>query len=88
MRRTQLALAAAVLAGIAGTGPARSDYDYPWCIQGGEYDYPGQCAYQTREQCLAAVSGQKGYCGENPRFLVGASRPLSSPALMPGAARR
>lgn len=72
MRRPQLALAAlaaTVLAGIAGISPARSDYDYPWCIQGGDYDYPGECAYQTLQQCQASVSGRKGYCGENPRFL-------------------
>ncbi|SDJ62796.1 Protein of unknown function [Bradyrhizobium sp. Rc2d] len=76
MRNTRLALlalGAGVLAGVVGTGSARADYDYPWCIQGAAYDYPGYCAYQTREQCLKSVSGRKGYCAENPRFHSGRS---------------
>jgi Protein of unknown function (DUF3551) len=69
MRKTQLALGIIILAGVAGTCPARADYDYPWCINDAEYGYPGDRAYQTREQCLLSVSGRKGYCGANPRFL-------------------
>ena len=48
MRKTQFAflmLGATVLAGGAAT-PARAG-DYPWCAQGGELDYPGECAYST-----------------------------------------
>ncbi|OAF08887.1 DUF3551 domain-containing protein [Bradyrhizobium neotropicale] len=78
MRKTQLALGALVLAGLAGIEPARADYDYPWCIQGAAYDYPGDCSYQTREQCLASVSGRKGYCGQNPAFLL--ARPPLQPS--------
>jgi Protein of unknown function (DUF3551) len=69
MRRTQFVLGAIILAGLAGATPARADYDYPWCIQGSEYEYPGDCSYQTRDQCLLSVSGRKGYCAENPRVL-------------------
>lgn len=83
MRKTRLALlallGATMTAGLASGGPARADYDYPWCIQGGDYDYPGECAYQTREQCLASVSGRKGYCGENPRFLFPKPPPQPQP---------
>ena len=61
------ALAAIVLAGLAGTAPAAAS-DYPWCAQGGEYDYPGECAYSTYEQCQASVSGRILYCDRNPRF--------------------
>ena len=93
MRRAQLALAAlaaTVLAGIAGIGPARADIDYPWCIQNGDFGYPGDCAYQTREQCLTSASGRKGYCGENPRFLFrkpAQQPPLRSPAPDAGSRR-
>jgi len=43
MRKTQLALltlGATVLAGFVTITPAAAR-DYPWCAQGGEYDYPG-----------------------------------------------
>ena len=70
MRMTQLALpalAAMVLAGFATATPAAAR-DYPWCAQGGEYDYPGECAYSTYEQCQASVSGRLLYCDRNPRL--------------------
>jgi hypothetical protein len=69
MRKIKLAmwaLGAAIVAGAAGIGPAAA-YDYPWCAQGQGYGYPGECAYQTYEQCLASVSGRLLYCGINPR---------------------
>lgn len=79
-RRALSALGAMVLAGVVGDGPARAGYDYPWCAQGGEYDYPGECAYQTYEQCLASVSGRLLYCGPNPRFAYGrAPQPWRQP---------
>jgi hypothetical protein len=74
MRKTQLALCVIIVAGVAGTCPARADYDYPWCITDSEYGYPGDCSYQTRQQCLLSASGRKGYCDVNPRFV-----PRSSP---------
>ena len=70
MRKTQLMLltfSAAVLAGFGAVTPAAAR-DYPWCAQGGEYDYPGECAYATYEQCQASVSGRLLYCDRNPRF--------------------
>jgi hypothetical protein len=73
MRKMQLALSALatmVLAGFAASTPA-SARDYPWCAQGGEYDYPGECAYSTYEQCLASISGRLLYCGPNPRMGYG-----------------
>jgi hypothetical protein len=73
MRMTQLALpalAAMVLAGFATSTPAAAR-DYPWCAQGGEYDYPGECAYSTYEQCQASVSGRLLFCDRNPRMAYG-----------------
>jgi hypothetical protein len=68
------ALAAIVLAGLADMTPAAAR-DYPWCAQGGEYDYPGECAYSTYEQCQASVSGRLLFCDRNPRFAYGRDRP-------------
>lgn len=73
MRKTQLALltlGATVLAGFATVTPAAAR-DYPWCAQGGELDYPGECAYSTYEQCQASVSGRLLYCGPNPMVAYG-----------------
>ena len=71
MRKTQCVSGIIMLLGLIGTGPARADY--PWCIQNSEFGYPGECTYQTHEQCLASLSGRKGYCGENPSVLFKAS---------------
>ncbi|MGY4628285.1 DUF3551 domain-containing protein [Bradyrhizobium sp. USDA 4486] len=82
MRKTQLALltlGATVLAGFVTAAPAAAR-DYPWCAQGGEYDYPGECAYSSYEQCLASVSGRLLYCDRNPRFAYG-QQPLPQPRL-------
>jgi hypothetical protein len=72
------ALAAIVLAGFATVTPAAAR-DYPWCAQGGEYDYPGECAYSSYEQCQASVSGRLLYCDRNPRFAYGQERPVPPP---------
>ena len=73
MSRTKLLLAtlgAALLSVVVHVTPAAAR-DYPWCAQGGEFDYPGECAYQTYEQCLASVSGRLLYCGPNPLVAYG-----------------
>lgn len=73
MRKMQLALlalGAIVAAGLTDISPAAAG-DYPWCAQGGEYDYPGECAYSTYNQCLASVSGRLLYCGPNPLVAYG-----------------
>jgi hypothetical protein len=55
------------LATFASSLPAEA-YDYPWCTQGRGVGYPGDCSYQTYNQCLASASGRNLYCGVNPRF--------------------
>lgn len=64
------ALAAIGLAAFVGPTPAAAR-DYPWCAQGGEYDYPGECAYSTYEQCQVSVSGRLLFCDRNPRLAYG-----------------
>lgn len=77
MRKTQLALltlAATMLAGSVTITPAAAR-EYPWCAQGGEYDYPGECSYSSYEQCQASVSGRLLYCDRNPRFAYSQVQP-------------
>ena len=68
----QIIGAAAFLA-IALTAAPASARDYPFCLQGRQWGYPGKCDFTTYQQCLATASGTDSYCGENPRFLFGQS---------------
>ena len=65
MRRFPAALACAALALMACMQPSRAEITYPWCaqVQGSSI-----CAYSTPEQCRAAVSGNIGYCDQNPVY--------------------
>jgi hypothetical protein len=69
MRNMMLAVLALLSAGfatVATSGPAAA-YDYPWCIQGGGVGIPGDCSYQSYDQCMASASGRRVYCNINPR---------------------
>jgi hypothetical protein len=45
-----------------------SAHDYPYCLQGRRWGYPGNCQFQTYEQCRTTASGTVDDCGINPRF--------------------
>jgi len=39
---------------------------YPWCAHyGGRMSSGINCGFSTYEQCMAAISGNGGYCAEN-----------------------
>lgn len=50
-------------ADFALIGAVTQAKDYPFCRKGEAG--PGDCKYDTYEQCLAAVSGTSGYCQPN-----------------------
>jgi Protein of unknown function (DUF3551) len=57
--------------------PAAAEITYPWCAQYGERDGARNCGFSTWNQCMAALSGNGGYCIENPMYqpaAQGASR--------------
>ncbi|MEH2511625.1 hypothetical protein V1291_002979 [Nitrobacteraceae bacterium AZCC 1564] len=59
-----LALAIITIAtGAAFSGTTTQAREYPFCRKGEAG--PGDCKYDTYEQCLAAVSGINGYCQPN-----------------------
>ena len=73
MRKLMLAMLAVTAVGVgstAGSAPAAA-YDYPWCAQGRGFGIPGDCSYQTYEQCQASASGRSLYCNINPRVAFG-----------------
>jgi len=76
MRNTMLALLAVAAAGalsLVASGPA-SARDYPYCVRGGGYGYPGDCSYTSYAQCQASASGRRAYCDVNPLFAFGEQR--------------
>ncbi|WP_407177594.1 DUF3551 domain-containing protein [Bradyrhizobium sp. STM 3562] len=77
MRKFGFAVMTVLAAGfgtLLDPAPARAAYDYPWCIQGRDWGYPGECSYQTYEQCMASASGRNVYCGINPRVAFDRAR--------------
>ncbi|MGJ5175236.1 DUF3551 domain-containing protein [Bradyrhizobium oligotrophicum] len=76
MRKVMMAagLAGVAFVSVAGAAPAAAGYDYPWCVQGRGVGFPGDCSYQTFEQCRASASGRSASCGINPRVAFGQAR--------------
>ena len=65
MRHVMRAAAFVAIALAAAPAAAR---DYPYCLQGEDYGYPGLCQFTSYRQCEAAASGTFSYCNINPRF--------------------
>jgi uncharacterized protein DUF3551 len=64
-------LMAGLLAGAAfapSASQAQGYYAYPYCVQGHDYGWPGDCSFSSYEQCMATASGTLNSCGINPRF--------------------
>ena len=58
----------AVFAVTAGSGTRAQAQKYPWCA-----DYAGfgsqNCGFTTIQQCLAALSGNGGFCNANTQYV-------------------
>jgi hypothetical protein len=64
MLKAVLAAGVLVAAYAGGPSPAHAQFNAEWCTQGRMLD----CAYHTREQCLAAASGNGWSCVRNPNY--------------------
>jgi hypothetical protein len=62
MRTVLFALATGAVASLLNVGTAQAQ-NYPYCLKNDAG--PGDCKYNTYEQCLATASGTKGYCQPN-----------------------
>jgi hypothetical protein len=56
---------ASIIAVSGGMTPAVAR-DYPYCLQGRHWGYPGNCSFSSFAQCKAAASGTEADCGLNP----------------------
>ncbi len=64
MNKQRLTLCAVALATVSVLGATPSwARDYPFCRKAEAG--PGDCRYDTYEQCLASVSGTSSYCQQN-----------------------
>lgn len=61
----------------AGASPGAAEPVYPWCAHYGGVDVGGaiNCGFNTREQCLAAISGVGGHCEMNVNWPPPSSAP-------------
>lgn len=82
MRTARAWTLAAPLMLLAQAAPA-SAQNYPWCAQYGEQSGARNCGFSTYEQCRAALSGNGGYCIENPMY-----RPAAGTQALPRRSRR
>jgi hypothetical protein len=75
MRSAFLALAALGAAFALDAAPASAQgYPvYPWCAQYGGRSGGTNCYFANRWQCQQAISGNGGFCYENPFYAYGAS---------------
>ena len=64
-------IAAAAFTAVALTAAPATAQDYPYCLQGRQWGYPGKCQFTSYQQCLATAYGTDAYCGTNPRFASG-----------------
>jgi hypothetical protein len=80
MRR--LVIAVPVLAVLASAGSISTAFaqDYPYCLVGENYGWPGLCYFSAYQQCQAAAYGTGSYCAINPRFAFYIQQPGLWPA--------
>lgn len=76
MMNAKIILTVTGIAAMSALGAAPSvARDYPFCRKGEAG--PGDCRYDTIEQCQAAVSGTSSYC--QPNYWLPAARDESTP---------
>ncbi len=75
MRRLAiLAALVSVTASMLASAPAANAQEYPWCAVYGNGHGGRNCGFATYPQCIAAISGNGGFCERN-LFYAGDDRP-------------
>jgi hypothetical protein len=75
MQKVLLLIAAFTGASLIGAGSSRA-YEGPWCAMEdtGTQSVSERCSFRDFESCrLEIVSGNRGYCNQNPRWSGDAS---------------
>ncbi|MCD0421327.1 MAG: DUF3551 domain-containing protein [Rhodopseudomonas sp.] len=87
MTKTGAAVFAAATILTLAAAPA-SARDFPYCLQGGEWGYPGNCQFDSYQQCMVTASGTRAYCDINPVVAFSARQQLSEPQDVPPPTRK
>jgi len=66
MRNSLAIVVTSVFCLLATAASSSAEVIYPWCAQYGTRGGARNCGFNTWEQCRAAISGNGGYCIENP----------------------
>jgi hypothetical protein len=66
-----LLLTLGIAAGTAAVGSPAAAQNYPWCAYygGGNMGGGTNCGFTTFEQCMAALSGNGGFCNINTQYV-------------------
>jgi Protein of unknown function (DUF3551) len=72
MRSIAIALVLGGAALLMDVRASQAEITYPWCAQYGEQSGARNCGFSTYQQCSAAISGNGGYCEQNPLYRPGA----------------
>ncbi len=55
--------------GLAGAATAAQAQNYPWCAYyGSDMGGSSNCGFATYRQCMAALSGNGGFCDRNTQY--------------------
>jgi len=70
---------------LASTAPGHAESTYPWCAQygGGPRGGGRNCGFWTYHQCMAALSGNGGYCIANAMYAGPQPGMVPPPGLAP-----
>jgi Protein of unknown function (DUF3551) len=71
-----------IFVGAVGLHTPAAAESYPWCADyGGAMAGSSNCGFTTQEQCMAAISGNGGFCDRNTQYQPAA--PVVRPAQRP-----
>ena len=82
MRSVLTLVTLSLLGPMAAGAPAQAEITYPWCAQ-----YGGRagknCGFWTYSQCMAALSGNGGFCNVNAMYAGPSPGQIPPPASPP-----
>jgi hypothetical protein len=61
-------LAILAIATLIGASTLVATQNGAYCLQGGEWGYPGSCQFSTYAECITTASRTNAACGRNPRL--------------------
>jgi hypothetical protein len=67
-----------ILIGSAAISTSVQAQNYPWCAEyTGTMGGARNCGFSTYDQCMAALSGNGGFCNRNTQYAPGRNAPSS-----------